>query len=526
MKKLVYMLALFTVIVASSCEKRFEELQVNPNISTSVPPDLILNRLMNGLSEGLGDVEPWGAVSRYNQYYGRNYQYYGDNQYNWSNGPFDIYQNVLKNVDYMEKEAEKTTGSNKTPYHAIGKFLKAYYYYNLTSLMGDVPLSEANQGENGIFQPKYDSQKEVFLQILKWLNEANTDFDELKATPNLTLKGDIYYNGNYTQWRKLVNSYKLRVLIALSKKESDGDLKVKQLFSEVLTSNGAFPIFESPADNFSYKYISGVNNYSTNPINFGNDALRYNMTETYIKNGTNLSDPRILVTSEPAWKLVNANGWAPTDFRAYIGAPTGQNQNDMEANALSYSISHINRYRYYRTNAAEDFVISGYIEQCFNIAEAINRGWVAGNAEDYYRKGIQASLAFYGIQNGVNTGYYLQIGKALGDWTTANYNFDFETYYNQTGVKYETGTAGLNKILIQKYLGFFQNSGWEPYYNYRRTGVPAFSGGIGVGNNGIIPKRWTYPASEINRNGVNLAAALTSQFGGSDNINGEMWLIK
>ncbi|MHB1177079.1 MAG: SusD/RagB family nutrient-binding outer membrane lipoprotein [Daejeonella sp.] len=526
MKKLIYSLTILLVLVVSSCEKRFEELQINPNISTSVPPDLILNRLMNGLSGGLGGVHPWGSVSRYNQFYARNYQYYGDNQYNWNNGPFEVYQDILKNVDRMEEEAAKGTGSTKTPYHAIGKFLKAYYYYNLTSLMGDVPLSEANKGEEGIFQPKYDNQKAVFLQVLKWLTEATTEFETLKANPNLTLKGDIYYNGNYTKWRKLVNSYKLRVLIALSKKETDADLKIKQQFNEVLSNSASFPIFESDADNFSYRYISGVNNYPTNTNNYGFDALRYNMAQTYIKNGTDLSDPRILVTSEPAWKLVNDNDWAPTDFRAYIGAPTGQNQNDMEANAISYSISHINRYRYYRNYTAEDFVIAGYVEQCFNIAEAINRGWVTGNAEDYYKKGIQASLAFYGIKNGTNTGYYLQIGKKLGDWTTANYNFEFDSYYSQAGVKYEAGAPGLNKILIQKYLSFFQNSGWEAYYNYRRTGVPAFSGGIGVGNNGIIPKRWTYPAGEINRNGINLKAALTRQFSGSDNINSEMWLIK
>ena len=525
MKTTIYSLAILLVMIVSSCEKRFEELQINPNISTSVPPNLLLNRLMNGLSGGLGGVEPWGAVSRYNQFYGRNYQYYGDNQYNFSNGPFDVYQDILKNVDRMEEEAAKNTGTDKTPYHAVGKFLKAYYYYNLTSLMGDVPLSEANKGEEGIFQPKYDSQKEVFIQVLKWLTEANNDFEALKATPNLTLIGDIYYNGNYTQWRKLVNSYKLRVLIALSKKEADSDLKIKQQFNEVLTGAN-FPIFLSPADDFSYKYISGVNNYPTNTINFGNDALRYNMTETYIKSGTDLNDPRILVTAEPAWKLVNTNGWAPTDFRAYIGAPTGQNQNDMEANALSYSISHINRYRYYGTNTAENFVIAGYVELCFNIAEAINRGWITGNAEDFYKKGIQASLAFYGIKNGVNTGYYLPIGKKLGEWTTANYNFDFDTYYNQAGVKYEAANAGLNKILTQKYLAFFQNSGWEAYYNSRRTGVPTFRGGIGVGNNGVIPKRWSYPSGEINRNGTNLKAALASQFGGIDNINGEMWLIK
>ena len=35
----------------------------------------------------------------------------------------------------------------------------------------------------------------------------------------------------------------------------------------------------------------------------------------------------------------------------------------------------INRYRYYRTNTGEDFIIAGYAEMCFNIAEAINRGW-------------------------------------------------------------------------------------------------------------------------------------------------------
>ena len=118
----------------------------------------------------------------------------------------------------MEVEAQKSAGNDKTPYHAIAKFLKAYYYYNLTSLMGDVPMSEAVKALDGTLQPKYDTQKEVFLQILKWLDEANTDFTALKANNNLTLKGDIYYAGNYDKWRKLVNTYKLRVLIALSKK--------------------------------------------------------------------------------------------------------------------------------------------------------------------------------------------------------------------------------------------------------------------------------------------------------------------
>lgn len=529
MKKLLYINAVVLLLALAGCQKRFEELQNNPNIATSVPPDLILNRLINGVSGGLGGIEPWGAVARYNQFFCRNFEYYGDNQYNWNSGPFNVYQDVLKNVAQMEAEAFKSSGTDKTPYHAVAKFLKAYYYYNLTSLMGDVPMTEATKALDGVLQPKYDTQKEVFMQILKWLEEANTDFVQLEGNNTIPLKGDIFYKGSeskYTGWRKLVNSYKLRVLISLSKKEADADLRIKQRFQEVLSNASAFPIFESMADNFKYVYITATNNYSTNPVSFGFDAIRYNMAETYVKNSAEMNDPRILITCEPAWKLVNDNGWAPTDFRAYVAAGTGEAMEVMESKAHSYSVCHINRYRYYRTYTGENFIIAGYPEMCFNIAEAINRGWATGNAEDWYKKGIQASISFYGITDGTNTGNYLAIGKTLGEWTSAEFNFNFDTYYNQSKVVYETGAAGLNKILLQKYLSFFQNSGWEAYYNYRRTGVPAFSTGIGIGNNGNIPKRWAYPSNEQQRNATNWKAAVDRQFAGSDNINGEMWLIK
>ncbi len=360
MKKLLYINALVLLLVLASCQKRFEELQNNPNIATSVPPDLILNRLINGVSGGMGGIEPWGAVARYNQYFCRNFEYYGDNQYNWNSGPFAIYQDILKNVVQMEAEAQKSSGTDKTPYHAIAKFLKAYYYYNLTSLMGDVPMAEATKALDGVLQPKYDTQKEVFVQVLKWLEEANTDFLALKGNTVLTLKGDIFYNGDYDKWRKLVNSYKLRILIALSKKEADADLRVKQRFQEVLNNSSSFPIFEGMADNFKYVYITPTNNYSTNPVSFGFDAIRYNMAETYVKNSAEMNDPRILITCEPAWKLVNDNGWAPTDFRAYVASGTGEAMDVMEKKAHSYSICHINRYRYYRTNTGENFIIAFY----------------------------------------------------------------------------------------------------------------------------------------------------------------------
>lgn len=522
------MAAAVLILGMVSCQKKYEEYSVNPNQATGVPPGLLLIKQLNDISGGLGGIEPWGSVARYNQYFCRNYQYYGDNTYGFNGGPFGVYNGNLKNIDRMETEATRAGAAVVNPYAAIAKFLKAYYYYNLTSLMGDVPMSEAVKGLEGNFTPKYDDQKTVFLQVIKWLDEANDDFTTLASTtdPGTVSAYDIFYKGNFSKWRKLVNAYKLRVLVSLSKKAGDADLKIATRINEVMTNPSKFPLFSSSADDLKYVYNNDVNRYPATPVAYGFDALRLNMAETYVKACTDRNDPRVLVTCEPAWKIVDDNSYAPTDFRAFIGSPTGQDQNIMEANALTGKLSMINRYRYYRTNVGEDFIIAGYTEMCFNIAEAINRGYTGGDAETWYKAGIRSSLDFYGIVNGANTVNYLRPGQSLGSWTSAGFDFDFDYYYSQPAVAYEPGSGGLTRILTQKYIAFFQNSGWEAYYNFRRTGIPAFSGGVGVGNGGVIPFRWSYPGSEQNINGVNWKAAVDRQFSGADNLNGQIWILK
>jgi hypothetical protein len=38
--------------------------------------------------------------------------------------------------------------------------------------------------------------------------------------------------------------------------------------------------------------------------------------------------------------------------------------------------------------------------------------------------------------------------------------------------------------------------------------------------------RWKYPQAEFETNKTNVNTALTSQYGGSDDINAKMWLLK
>jgi len=174
---------------------------------------------------------------------------------------------------------------------------------------------------------------------------------------------------------------------------------------------------------------------------------------------------------------------------------------------------------------SEPYILIGYSELCFNIAEAVNRGWVTTQtASSWYTKGVQASLDWYGIKQGGtiivnnNDGTKPNLGTAT---------LDVNTFL--TNIAYSSDAAtGLNQILTQKYVSFFLNSGFEAFYQWRRTGVPAFKeGGVGIGTPTFkIPLRWQYPVDEVNYNKTNNAAAISSQYGGTDDLNAKMWLIK
>jgi hypothetical protein len=73
----------------------------------------------------------------------------------------------------------------------------------------------------------------------------------------------------------------------------------------------------------------------------------------------------------------------------------------------------------------------------------------------------------------------------------------------------------------------FLNSGWEPFYDNRRTGLPVFNvDGGGIINDEGVPKRWLYPFSEINQNVENLQEAIQRQFPEGDDVNAVMWSIQ
>jgi hypothetical protein len=526
---------LIVVIVLDSCSKKFKDDYQNLNQPSSVPPSTLLRNIEYDLTD-----QPFDQNERNNQFTCLNYTYYGNNGY-WDGNLQSQYAPLnftdLQNTISMENEAAKAAGTTNTPYHALGKFFRAFYFYQMTMKVGDLPMTQALQGTT-ITQPVYDPQKSIFLQIFKWLDSANIQMAGLIGEGGTAeFSGDIYYIESVDnslsamqamqEWQKVINSFRLRVLVQLSTQAADADLQVAQQFSTILSNPSQYPLMTSMTDNLEFAWVNPYNIYPNSPSNFGNYSNRCNMAATYLTTLSNLNDLRAMMTGEPARGL----GFADTSFKSYIGAPSGQNLSDMEAscaNAAATTVSLINRHRYWENYTGENTFVVSYPEMCFNIAEGINRGWATGNAETWYVNGIQASQSFYGVRDGENT-IIIQARVLNGAFTDSaiQVNWSWANYYSQPTVKYAgNNVTGLNQILTQKYLAFFRNSGLEGYYQWRRTGVPAFDAGPGTGNSSIIPIRWQYPVSESSTNTKNYNAAVQAQYSGQDDINAKMWLLK
>ena len=140
----------------------------------------------------------------------------------------------------------------------------------------------------------------------------------------------------------------------------------------------------------------------------------------------------------------------------------------------------------------------------------------------FQKKGSNAFL------RSVKDGAVITITESDNDVVLGTVTADVTAYLNQATVKYlGNNAAGLKQILEQKYLGFFQQSGQEAYFNFRRTGIPTFLAGPGTGNSGVIPKRWLYPVAEKVNNEAMYSEAVGRQFGGAgDNLNSDLWLEK
>lgn len=490
MKKYIKMVAILVVGVLTANCQDLDKLNEDPNRVKDADPYLILPNVEQKVFSMQGISKEY-AMRMIIQTDGEN-----PNQYfKWNSNSFDEYATLMQ----VQKMMDEATRTNKTEYLALGHFLKAQLFYKLTLTFGDIPFSEALLGEKGTKFPKYDTQESVFEGILNELEKAYTLIEATKS-----VKGDLIYSGDLAKWKKLINSYQLKVLLTLSNKQTVGSINVAQRFNEVYQRGD---LIESNSDNgqITFYDVAGSRYPQFNSSSYGSGMY---MSSTFIDLMKKLQDPRLFVFAQQTASALE-KGLAESDFTGYNGGNPIVPYAENEILVQTKNISKI-KSRYYLDPTAETNALLSYAEMQFILAEASARGWIAGDTERFYLQGIKGNFE-----------YYTQYAKGLSHYFSVD---SYQAYVAQVTVAFKGGnlTDQLEQIMTQKYLIMFHQGDWTIYYDQLRTGFPKLVQQAGI----TPPTRWIYPNSEYNRNQANLQQAIDRQFTEGDNIRGLTWWLK
>lgn len=331
-------------------------------------------------------------------------------------------------------------------------------YQTLVDLFGNVPYTEA-LNITVYPLPKYDDAKTIYLDLATRLDAAIADMDTSKESFG---NADLIYQGKVANWKILANSVKLKLGLHLADVDA---VKAKSMVesaynSGVMTNENQTALFQyfSSIVDMNPLYNTLVNEQQTVP------------TEFFVNELNAKSDPRRDVFFNPESKK-DGN---------YKGAPY--------AKQVTYGdFSNVGPRLKEKTNPG---VIFDYTETCFLLADAANRGFsVGGTPEDYYKKGILASMNFWGVANA-----------------------DVQTYVGRADVAFATATGTpKEKIAYQLWIAYY-NRGFEAWTEYRRLDFPVLQAPSTAveAADGKVPVRNIYSLFDKTLNKNNYEAAATA----------------
>jgi len=475
-----------------SCTKNFQELNTDPNRPVNINPGVMLGQLQYQIvNSSIGGAynfthelmqvtaprsSPSGGVHRY---------YINPGAALW-----DGFYNRMADIEDMISISDKLGEKN---YKGIALVYKCWAYSILTDLYGDIPYSEAVKAVSGNFLPKFDTQKDIYTQILKDLATANDLFDDSKA---LTYGGDYVYASNaltgtknlgIQRWKRFCNTLWLRILLRLTKRQSE--INVSAQINAILADAVKYPVFASNADDGIFRYPNVYpffNPYYTARQLDWRDGTYY--TKFFLGKMNTDNDPR-----RPVWAIPVTVGGVSVFQGIDSGYPT----------TVEYVVGANSNYTDALKTSSYLGIMITYAEEEFIKAELALNGYNTGKTpKTHYENGITASMTQWGVSLPAN-------------------------YLTQPGVAYNTGgtvDAQLQQIMIQKYYAYFFED-YQAWFEKRRTGYPVLPRGTGIPVENQFPWRIPYPTYLQSLNPANYALAVTS-IGGKDDSNTKLWMDK
>lgn len=512
-KHIISFILTLLLLITVGCTNNFEEININPAAEDNPATSSLLTQGM--IQASTSEYESWRANFIYTslfvqQFASLNWQ--GD-KYLYNEGYSAAYwdrnyeKTVKTLVDVIARSAENADEIN---YNSIARILRVVVLQRMTDLYGDIPYTEAGKGYlEGILIPKYDTQEFIYNDMLKELDEAAKAFDTTKPP----VKGDIVYNGDLGLWKKAAYSLMLRVAMRLTK----ADPSTAEQWTATAVAGGLFESYEesmrvshTPENVWDNPNSHVLGSYPGAHQEQKNNNFR--ISKTFIDLLRNNGDPRLGIIPVLGYTIENGDT-VDIDFTTthdgiddpqyQLGLPNGLDASTVPKPQTRYS--HV-RSDLIKPDAPN--ILVSHAQTLFLQAEAVERGWITGDAEALFRAGVESAIN------------QLKLSARPGlfdDTEISNY---------ASTLPYGTSLESkLDAINTQYYIASFLD-GYESFANWRRSGYPVLTPVVYTGNvtGGTIPRRLQYPANESGVNGDNLRLAIDRQ--GPDLFITRVWWDK
>ena len=525
-----------TMLLSYACTDHFEAMNTPRDLITQdlADVDMMFTRVLaTGIIEsqedGFGTTGNWAgmSVSSANQPFAL-----GQGGGNW-NSAYGNFGRNLSDIIYICSTRENAADLvNKK---AMARILKVWAFAECTDTYGDIPYFQSClQVDEAITTPAYDEQKVIYIDFFKELREAVAEMDASKLSYG---NADILYKGDVTKWKKFANSLRLR--LALRVRYADPAMATQQMAD--LTEAD---LITARKDDASIYNITDYPNHENNrfvTLRSKKAGLLKNMVaKTFLDILKNNNDPRLHVFADTAtaW-FPQTPGYEHVPYFGYRGRPLLSGENPEEGYA--YDDNSVSRWSDLLWVQIQEQPLYKASETYFNLSEAALFNIKSGDAQAYYKKGIELAMAhtkelydkavpqlpevvsyLKNKRPQAEKDAYLAAVVAEKMITQAQINTFLAT--EPTVTLTGSDENKLEQIINQKIIALFpmEHQGW---CEHRRTGYPRIL--VGVENselNGHMPRRFPWPDSEQVRNGKQYKIALERIGGeGKDNRITKIW---
>ena len=493
------------LLVLPSCDSGFEEMNVNSTQASQIDPNFKLTNIQVQISGSRYDN--WRTNLIYSstmiQHFAALPGYWSGDKYfynsSYSAAMWDrIYPNVARNIeDLLLQTSEDPEQSNM---HHIAQIMRVVMYHRMTDLYGDIPYSEAGKGFiEGITQPKYDAQREIYADMLAKLEAAAAGLNPGSLTYG---NSDLMYQGDVGQWRKFANSMMLRLGMRMSKvdpgaaqswvqkavaggtMDSNDDIAYVPHNDPSGWQNGNGQVFQADGNPRMSKFFVDW------MVAHGDPRLEvYGMIPVAGADPVGLPNGKTTGGADPDHGIANDPSWVSCDS----GAEPCEMDVYMRPNPMI-------------TGRDDPMFFMTYAEVELLKAEAAVRGWHGGDPATHYANGVRAAMEYL----------------VMYDPNAAIADADIDAYLAANPYNSATGMKQINE---QIWAATLLNE-YEGYANWRRTGYPELTPVVFPGNvtGGTIPRRMRYREAEAVANPENYSAAVSRQ--GPDEFTTRMWWDK